>query len=247
MPRTAPLHSGAPSDWLSLGPASRMLGVDPDTLRRWADEGRIRVFTTPGGHRRFSRTDVDRIATVRNVPPRKLAALGTTSDRLTRAYARTYRAIDTPPTLDRLETDARDAFRTEGRRLVAVILSYLDATRPVDRDRWEAEALDLIGATAHRLVEADASPTEVVAIFLRARQPLMGELSALGRRRSLDTSQLAGLLEQAVGLLDRLLLHLVATHADAVGPARAGLAGDRSSAAVVGTRIHRQVPTELAR
>ena len=27
--------------WLSLGPASQLLGIDPDTLRRWADEGRV--------------------------------------------------------------------------------------------------------------------------------------------------------------------------------------------------------------
>jgi DNA-binding transcriptional MerR regulator len=38
---------------LSLGPASRVLGVDPDTLRRWADFGQIEDYTTPGGHRRF--------------------------------------------------------------------------------------------------------------------------------------------------------------------------------------------------
>jgi len=32
----------APSkgDWLSLGDASRALGVDPDTLRRWPTEAR---------------------------------------------------------------------------------------------------------------------------------------------------------------------------------------------------------------
>ena len=29
------------SGWLSLGPASELLGIDPDTLRRWADEGRV--------------------------------------------------------------------------------------------------------------------------------------------------------------------------------------------------------------
>ena len=45
----------APERPLSLGPASRLLGVDPDTLRRWADEGRIEAFTTAGGHRRPER------------------------------------------------------------------------------------------------------------------------------------------------------------------------------------------------
>jgi excisionase family DNA binding protein len=47
--------AGAGHDWLSVGPASRLLGVDPDTLRRWADDGRVEAYTTPGGHRRFER------------------------------------------------------------------------------------------------------------------------------------------------------------------------------------------------
>ena len=67
---------------------------------------------------------------------------------------------------------------------------------------------------ARRLADAGATPTEVVAIYLRARQPLLGEIGALGRRRALDATQLAVLFERAVELLDRLLLHLVATHAD---------------------------------
>ena len=62
MPLAAPTLGGSATDWLSLGPASRLLGVDPDTLRRWADDGRIRAYATPGGHRRFSRTDLQQIA-----------------------------------------------------------------------------------------------------------------------------------------------------------------------------------------
>ena len=46
--------------WLSLGPASRLVGVDPDTLRRWADDGRIEAYVTPGGHRRFDRRAIER-------------------------------------------------------------------------------------------------------------------------------------------------------------------------------------------
>src|SRR3972149_68250 len=105
-----------------------------------------------------------------------------------------------------------------GRRPGAVLLESLDAPRPADGGRWEAEALDLIGATARRLADAGATPTEVVAIYLRARQPLLGEIGSLGRRRALDATQLAALFERAVGLLDRLLLHLVATHADIESP-----------------------------
>jgi len=45
--------------WLTLGEAARLLGVDETTLRGWADSGNVRVYRTPGGHRRFSASDLD--------------------------------------------------------------------------------------------------------------------------------------------------------------------------------------------
>jgi excisionase family DNA binding protein len=47
------------SEWLTLGGAADYLGVAQGTLRRWADQGRLPAFYTPGGHRRFRRPDLD--------------------------------------------------------------------------------------------------------------------------------------------------------------------------------------------
>lgn len=215
MPRQVVRPVGAPIDWLSLGPASRLVGVDPDTLRRWADAGRVRAFSTPGGHRRFSRADLDRVVAGRRSVSHSLAALGATQDRVTRAYARAYRERS-PVAPDRLRPDVREALRVEGRRLVAVLLACLDASGPAERERWEGEALTLIGVAGRRLAEAGADAREVIAIYVRARRPLLGELGAIGRRRALDATQLANLYERAIGLLDRLLLHLMDTHAAAL-------------------------------
>ena len=46
--------------WLTLKEASEFLGIHFTTLRTWADHGDIRVFRTPGGHRRFSAADLRR-------------------------------------------------------------------------------------------------------------------------------------------------------------------------------------------
>lgn len=50
---------------MTIGEASRALGVSPETLRRWADRGLIRVMTLPSGHRRFYIKDVQSILDAR--------------------------------------------------------------------------------------------------------------------------------------------------------------------------------------
>jgi excisionase family DNA binding protein len=48
-------------EWLSLDEAAKRLNVHPTTVRDWADKGRIRIYRTPGGHRRFSEADVSEL------------------------------------------------------------------------------------------------------------------------------------------------------------------------------------------
>lgn len=50
-------HPEAP-DLTPLDVARRM-GVTPSTVSRWADEGKLAFFRTPGGQRRFRRSDVE--------------------------------------------------------------------------------------------------------------------------------------------------------------------------------------------
>ena len=45
--------------WLTLGQAAKYLGVAQSTIRKWSDNGRVRAFYTPGGHRRYRREDLD--------------------------------------------------------------------------------------------------------------------------------------------------------------------------------------------
>jgi excisionase family DNA binding protein len=48
-------------EWLTLGQAARFLGVAESTIRRWADDGRVRAFYTPGRHRRFRLADLQEL------------------------------------------------------------------------------------------------------------------------------------------------------------------------------------------
>ncbi len=50
------------SDWVSLRQAADILGVHPATVRNWADRGDLPSRRTPGGHRRFRRSDLRGLA-----------------------------------------------------------------------------------------------------------------------------------------------------------------------------------------
>jgi DNA-binding transcriptional MerR regulator len=199
--------------WLSLGPASRIVGVDPDTLRRWADEGRIEVFVTPGGHRRFDRGTIEALALTRRPGNRRLASLGASPERLARAYRRSYSGDAAASHVPGDDTFERERYRRDGRRLVEALVAHLDADAEDDaeRTRWEAEATALVDDLARRLAASGTSLTEAVGLFVAARRPFLDALTGLGRRRALDAARLATLYGDASGLLDRLLLRLIAT------------------------------------
>jgi excisionase family DNA binding protein len=217
VPDSAP--GSAAAGWLALGAAASMLGVDPDTLRRWADTGRVRSYTTPGGHRRFARPELERVLAIRQTGRRSLAALGATPERIAKAYGREYRANLAPGVAASGEAGdgTREAFRAEGRRLVETLLAYLDADGAADKAQRESEANAIVDATAQRLAVAGMTAVDATASFVAARGPFLAALESLGRRRSLDAPAVMRLYAEATTLLDRLLLRFVATFHRSLG------------------------------
>ena len=205
--------TATPTRWLSLGPASRLVGVDPDTLRRWADDGRIEAFVTPGGHRRFDRRAIERLASTRRAGVRPLASLGASPERLARAYRRSYSIATSARRIAADDSAERERYRLAGRSLVEALIANLDADAAdaAGRARSEADATAVVDDLARRLAASGTSLTESVGLFVAARRPFLDELTGLGRRRALDAARLAALYDAASNLLDRLLLRLIAT------------------------------------
>jgi excisionase family DNA binding protein len=69
MPKREAEGAGSESGQMTLQAAAATLSISPSRLRRWADEGRIPAIRTPGGHRRFPRDAVRRLAAERGVRP----------------------------------------------------------------------------------------------------------------------------------------------------------------------------------
>lgn len=197
-------------EWLTIHEASALIGVSPATLRRWSDAGDIKVFTTPGGHRRFARSAVLGMlpATRRERP--NLERLGETPDRLARVYRRQLdKGVDPTGWLGLLADEDLEPFRDHGRRMANGLLQSFDAPTPGDREAALVEA-EANSAEYGRIAAERGIPfADTVELFLRFRMPFLRELGAVARRRALDTAEATDLLETATEAIDRLLSALM--------------------------------------
>jgi excisionase family DNA binding protein len=207
-------HDRPMPDRLALGAASRLLGVDPDTLRRWADEGRVPAFTTPGGHRRFDRHALERLILARRTGPSNgLAGLVASQDRLSAAYRRRYGEAhgDGLDPRAHVPPAEREAFRDTGRRLVDALVRHMDEAGAA-RSLAERDAVELAAHLGERLALNGVPLADAVAMFVSARRPFLAELSVVARRQGVDSLRIGNLYDVSTGLLDRLLLAFVAAH-----------------------------------
>ncbi len=211
-----PNASAAEDTWLPLGRASKLIGVDPDTLRRWADEGRVEVYLTPGGHRRFARRSLDRLVRSRPRERVRISRLGEPEQKLVAAYRRTYGSgsDQAPDPVAAIPEAEREAFRENGRKLVAALVAHLDTDGTPRRAALGDARLSAQDLGA-RLARSGASLTEAVTLFVAARRPFMSELGTLARRRALDSRQVSLLFDQASAALDQCLLSFIEGHQSA--------------------------------
>ena len=128
--RTADSQISDKSQWLSLRDACRLLDVSNTTLRQWADNGYLRVYRTPGGHRRFLRTDVDSFA---NAPEqvqehgREDAIEGSALRKIRRRLSRND--VLQQPWYQGVEEEGKVRMRLFGRRLLSLLLQESGARR----------------------------------------------------------------------------------------------------------------------
>ena len=118
------------SQWLSLRDACRLLDVSNTTLRQWADNGYLRVYRTPGGHRRFLRDDVESFT---NAPEkaqeqgREDAIEGSALRKIRRSLGRND--VLQQPWYQSIEEEGKVRMRLFGRRLLSLLLQEAGSRR----------------------------------------------------------------------------------------------------------------------
>lgn len=206
-------------DWVGLSEASRVLGVSPATLRRWSDAGRLRVFTTPGGHRRFSRAALERLLPAGRSRRPSINAAGLTPSRIAKTYRRASREVSQElPWVLALTDEQRLLFRERGHVLAASLLQYLDATHPETAAYHLREAAGSAAEYGAVAANLRLSLSQTVEGFLRFRAPFHHELANAARRRGFDAAETTDLLETAERAMDQLLVATMTGHSRETDP-----------------------------
>lgn len=192
--------------WLSLGEASRLLGVHQATLRLWADRALLPVYRTPGGHRRFRREDILALTQRQRQAPQDF------SRRLERSVIRRIHAslkrkeAQALAGLSHIDEAARARLRLYGRRLVAVAASAV-AQRRVSPRTWE-EMRSLGARYGEEASALGLSLTDLVHIYLFFRT-LMDRTLADALRSMAPSEAKMARWRQASALADAVLQAMV--------------------------------------
>ena len=187
------------SRWMSLGEVSRTLDVNEATLRQWADRGRLPVYRTPGGHRRFLRSDVETllqasVGAAPNGPDFEGLAL--------RRIRRKLSQLDPSAQawMGGFQAEGRDRMRLFGRRLLSLLLQEGLNSRGRRKGETLSESQMLGHEYGSEMADRQVSLTDSVQAFLFFRQTVV---EAVQPDR----------LRQVVEISDQVLLGLVDAHA----------------------------------
>jgi excisionase family DNA binding protein len=197
------IEPSKPGGWLTLGNASRILGVDESTLRRWADAGQIRAFRTPGGHRRLAEADVQAILSGQAYRPHaRPGDLGTL------ALARIRRQLQRGPVHEaswHVEAGERERerLRVLGRRLVTLVSDYLSGR---GRRGARGEARGIGHEYGRELAQAGLSLRQTLEAFTFFRRSLDQATRQVAQKTGLSPEETLAHCEQIMGLADEVLL-----------------------------------------
>jgi len=195
---------------LSISEASQILGVSEGALRQWTDEGKIKAFITPGGHRRYAREGLKKFMGSQHkmLGVKDLVSeLGETVQKH-REIARA--SLQKTDWYGRLNEEAQEHMADLGRRMLGLIIKYI--TEPSRR----TEIIQLIREVGRdhgqTLAELNLPLTDSVEAFLLHREPIMKAATHLMRKREAFTGRIVEAIPMVAQVMDEALIALVAAH-----------------------------------
>lgn len=113
------------NEWVSLRRAADILGVHPATVRNWADKGELSSRRTPGGHRRFRRSELLQYAQSQGeMQPMEVQVIIQNALGETRMHVGDGTLSDVP-WYEAMSEATRQEMRHQGRRVLDELRRYL--------------------------------------------------------------------------------------------------------------------------
>ncbi len=195
---------------LTISEASQVLGVSEAALRQWTDEGQIKAFITPGGHRRYSRSELKRLLNTRQKP---LGLKDLISE--LEATARQHREIaqaslKTTEWYSQLGKESQEHLAELGRRLLQLIIRYI--TEPSKQEGVIDMAREIGHDHGETLASLGLPLTDAVEVFLMHRDPIMNATTDLMKKRQAISGRIVGSISRVAHIMDEALVALVAAH-----------------------------------
>jgi len=192
-------------EWISIGRACQMLGVNPATLRQWTTTGKVRVYRTPGGHRRYSTAEIASLSqTVQESP---VDSLPQTIILQLRARYRTHAHSSSaqPDWMERLDASARGRFHALGDELLERLGEYLSARSPRQKQRALSRGWEIAAQYGQLAREAGMDTAQAVDAYLMYRRPLLDVLSRSLSAHPELSGQLGRIVRDAERFMDEVL------------------------------------------
>jgi len=195
------------SNLLTIGQACKLLGVSEATLRNWTDEGRIKAFVTPGGHRRYVESELrsfvasqQRVFTTRNLIDEMQSE---PRHRIKDARERMAGA----PWYNGLDDAARARLRELGDAVYGLTVEYL--TKKRGRDETMRSAREVGRQFGEYLADIGISLTDALEAFIMHRSPLVQVASDIVKREVALRGRAADAVPLVTQITDEFLLALV--------------------------------------
>lgn len=195
---------------VGISEASQMLGVSETALRQWTDEGKIRAFVTPGGHRRYSRSELKKFMGLHHkvLGIKDLVTELEDTTQLHREIART--SLNSKQWYSKLDVETRERLAGLSRSMLSAITRYV--AEPSERENTLKLARDIGRGFGEVLAALKLPLTDSVEAFVLHRDPVMKATARLIGKREAYTGRVVEAIPMVVRVMDEALVYLIAGH-----------------------------------
>lgn len=195
---------------VSISEASHILGVSEASLRLWTDEGKIRAFITPGGHRRYSKDDLKKFMSshLKTLGVKDLVVQLEDTAQVLREI--TINFLPTTSWYNKLSQESQQCLGGLGRRFLSLIIRYV--AEPSKREETIALAHDAGREFGETLAKLGLPLTDSVHAFILHRDPVIRAVTHLMKKREVFAERIVGAIPMVDRVLDEALVSLVAAH-----------------------------------